>query len=44
MSAEPGEDESDTVHLSLKLPRGMTPARITTLIADLEEVHSVRLD
>jgi putative Mg2+ transporter-C (MgtC) family protein len=44
MSAEPGEDASDTVHLSLKLPRGMTPARVATLIADLEEVHSVRVD
>jgi putative Mg2+ transporter-C (MgtC) family protein len=44
MSVEPGEDDSDTVHLFLKLPRGLTPAKLTALIADLEEVRSVSVD
>ncbi|MCE5254392.1 MAG: MgtC/SapB family protein [Actinomycetia bacterium] len=44
MAVEPGEDATDTIHLYLKLPRGCTSARLTALIADLEEVRSVRLD
>ena len=44
MAVQPGEDASDTIHLFLKLPRGLTPAKLTALVADLEEVKSVRLD
>ena len=44
MAVSPGEDETDTVHLLLKLPRGLHSARLTALIADLDEVQSVTLD
>jgi putative Mg2+ transporter-C (MgtC) family protein len=44
MAVEPGEDDSDTVHLFLKLPRGLTPAKLTALIADLKEVRTVSVD
>lgn len=44
MAVEPGDDTTDTIHLFLKLPRGLTPAKLTALIADLDEVQSVRLD
>ena len=40
----PGEDVNNTVHLMLKLPRRMKPARVTTLVIELEEVKSVDLD
>jgi putative Mg2+ transporter-C (MgtC) family protein len=44
MSVEPGEDDSDTIHLFLKLPRGLTPTKLTALIADLNEVRTVSVD
>jgi putative Mg2+ transporter-C (MgtC) family protein len=44
MSVVPGEDASDTIHLKLKLPRRMKPERLTTLIAEGEEIQSVSLD
>jgi putative Mg2+ transporter-C (MgtC) family protein len=44
MAVDSGEDDSDTIHLLLKLPRGLDKARLTALIAELEEVRSVRLD
>lgn len=44
MAVVPGEDESKTVHLLLKLPRHLTPDKLTALIADLEDVRSVTLD
>ena len=44
MAVEPGEDDSDTIHLFLKLPRGLDTAKLTALIADLEEVRSVSVD
>jgi hypothetical protein len=44
MSVEAGENDSDTIHLFLKLPRGLTPEKLTTLIADLAEVRTVSLD
>lgn len=44
MSVVPGENDSDTIHLLLKLPRGLTPAKLTALIADLHEVHTVSID
>jgi putative Mg2+ transporter-C (MgtC) family protein len=39
-----GESDKDTVHLSLRLPRGMDAAHITTLLAGLEEVHSLQIE
>jgi putative Mg2+ transporter-C (MgtC) family protein len=44
IAVEPGEDDSDTLHLFLKLPRGTTPTKVTALISDLKEVRAVRLD
>jgi putative Mg2+ transporter-C (MgtC) family protein len=44
MTVEPGEDDSDTIHLLLRLPRGLTTAKLATLLADLEEVHTITLD
>jgi putative Mg2+ transporter-C (MgtC) family protein len=44
MAVVPGEDESDTIHLQLKLPRGLNPTKLTGLIADLEEVRTVGVD
>jgi putative Mg2+ transporter-C (MgtC) family protein len=40
----PGEDASSTVHLLLGLPRGMDVAKLTALIADVEEVRTVTID
>jgi putative Mg2+ transporter-C (MgtC) family protein len=44
MAVVPGEDENNTIHLLLKLPRRFGPAALAALIADLEEVQSVTLD
>ena len=44
MSVEPGEDDSDTIHLFLKLPRGFDTSKLTALIADLKEVRSISID
>lgn len=44
MAVEPGEDETDTIHLYLKLPRSLDAAKLTALLADLQEVRSVRVD
>lgn len=44
ISVAPGDDQTDTVHLLLKLPRGLDSAKLTALIADLEEVQSVRIE
>jgi putative Mg2+ transporter-C (MgtC) family protein len=44
MAVEPGENDNDTIHLFLKLPRGLTPAKLTALVADLKEVRSVSVD
>jgi putative Mg2+ transporter-C (MgtC) family protein len=40
----PGEDVADTIHLRLDLPRGIDAAKLTALIADVEEVRSVRVE
>ncbi len=44
IAVAPGENASDTIHLKLKLPRRMKTAKLTSLIADLEETQSVSLD
>jgi putative Mg2+ transporter-C (MgtC) family protein len=44
IAAAPGEDSHDTVHLLLDLPRGMDAPKLTALIADVEEVRSVRVE
>ena len=40
----PGENANDTVHLLLDLPRGMDAPKLTALIADVEEVRTVRVE
>ncbi len=44
MAVEPGENDADTIHLFLKLPRSLDKAKLTALIAEMEEVQSVTLD
>ena len=44
MAVVPGEDDRDTIHLFLKMPRGLDRAKLTALIAELEEVRSVSVD
>lgn len=44
MVAGSGEHDKDTIHLSLRLPRGMNAAGVATLLAGLEEVHSLQLE
>jgi putative Mg2+ transporter-C (MgtC) family protein len=44
MAVVPGHDETDTIRLLLMLPRGLDPARLAALIADLDEVRDVRID
>jgi putative Mg2+ transporter-C (MgtC) family protein len=44
MAVGPGEDDKDTIHLLLKLPRGLDKEKLTGLVADLDQVRSVKLD
>jgi putative Mg2+ transporter-C (MgtC) family protein len=44
MAVVPGEDASDTVHLLLRLPRGMDQPRLTALLAELEDVKAVKIE
>ena len=44
MAVMPDENASDTIHLRLRLPRSLTAARLTGLIADLSDVRSVALE
>ena len=44
MTVAEGEDAKDTIHLLLKLPRGMTAAKVTGLIGEMEQVRSVCVD
>jgi putative Mg2+ transporter-C (MgtC) family protein len=44
MTIEPGEQANDRIHLLLKLPRGMSPAKVTGLIGELEQVKAVAID
>ncbi len=44
MAVVPGEDDSNTIHLLLKLPRGTDRAKLTALIAELDEVRSVSVE
>lgn len=37
-------DDADAVHLLLRLPRGLTSAKATALIAELDGVRSVRVE
>jgi putative Mg2+ transporter-C (MgtC) family protein len=39
-----GENARDTVHLELRLPRGMNAAGVTTLLVGLEDVHSLQIE
>jgi putative Mg2+ transporter-C (MgtC) family protein len=41
MAVVPGENESDTIHLLLKLPRTLPSAKLMATIADLDEVRTV---
>ncbi len=40
MTVTQDEEERDTVHLLLKLPRGLDNAKLTALVAELEDVRS----
>ena len=44
MAVVPGENDSDTIHLLLKLPRGVDTAKLAGLIADLSDVRTVVLE
>ncbi len=44
MAVMPGDDDRDTIRLLLRLPRGLDKAKLTALIAALEEVRSVSLE
>jgi putative Mg2+ transporter-C (MgtC) family protein len=44
MSVVHGEDDSDTIRLLLKIPRGLDEAKLSTLIAEMDEVRSVSVD
>ena len=44
MTVAPEDDQSDTIHLLLQLPRGMDAGRITAMIADNHQVQSVRVE
>ncbi|NLV71568.1 MAG: MgtC/SapB family protein [Actinobacteria bacterium] len=44
MSVEAGEETTDTIHLALKLPRGLPAPELITLIAEMEEVQFVRVE
>ncbi|OFW55595.1 MAG: hypothetical protein A2133_09530 [Actinobacteria bacterium RBG_16_64_13] len=44
MAVAPGDDQNDTIHLLLKLPRGLDATKLTALVGNLEEVKSVRVD
>ncbi len=44
MAVDPEDKEANAIHLMLKLPRGMDVARLTSLLADLDEVRSIRPD
>ena len=44
MAVVPGENENDTIHLLLKLPRGLDSAKLTAIVADHDEVRSFCVD
>lgn len=44
MSVSAGDDDRDTIHLLLDLPRTLDAAKLTALIADLHEVRTVRIE
>lgn len=44
MAVVPGENDSDTIHLLLKLPRGIDNVRLTALMAELTDVRTVVLE
>jgi putative Mg2+ transporter-C (MgtC) family protein len=44
MEVVPGENDSNVIHLSLRLPRRQEPAKLLALIADLDDVRNVALD
>jgi putative Mg2+ transporter-C (MgtC) family protein len=40
----PGESDSDTIHLSLKLPRRLETSRLLAIMTDLDGVRAVAVD
>jgi putative Mg2+ transporter-C (MgtC) family protein len=44
MVVGPDDSERNTIHLSLRLPRGMTAEKVIAFVAGMEEVHSVCRD
>jgi putative Mg2+ transporter-C (MgtC) family protein len=44
LAVDPGDDTTDTLHLRVKLPRGVTPTEACSRIAALSEVKAVSLE
>jgi putative Mg2+ transporter-C (MgtC) family protein len=44
MGVAPGDNDGDTIHLLLDLPRTLDATKLTALIADLHEVRTVRIE
>jgi len=44
MAVDPGENDADTVHMRLSLPRTLTPTSALKILTSLDEVESVTLD
>ena len=40
----PGDEEKHTIHVLLRLPRGLDVVKLTALVGDLEQVRSISLD
>ncbi len=44
MVVSPGENDADTIHLRLRLPRTLTPTALLKIVTSLREVDSVSLE
>ena len=44
MAVLPGDEEKHTIHLLLKLPRGLSEVKVTALVGDLEDIRSISVD
>lgn len=44
MTVAPDEDDCDTIHLLLRIPRGMSATSVLSLIGEMEQVRSISVD
>jgi putative Mg2+ transporter-C (MgtC) family protein len=44
LAVMPGDEEKQTVHLLLRLPRGLDHAKLTALVGGLDQIRSISLD